>query len=251
MKDIDIVQALSTERPDNAFGVGILPRTPRCGDHFFDIKTAQTPPERLAVDAVVIANQISGGSIEGKGLDYLLRGSLRRQMRSEVEMGDAPAFMGEHDQDKQDLNVHGRHHEEVDRDEFCYKRVGKRLPGRRRRAVRPDPVPLHGRLRHDDAGLCQLADDTRRAQRRISREISRMNSRSSGSMRDRPGRPPSLLRRQWLQKRCFCHSSTVRGWTKRSPLRQPDHRRASQDQSTRSPGSIRKRLGRLRSWMGS
>ncbi len=56
-KDNDVVQALSTERSDNPFPVGILPRTPRCGDHFLDIETAHTPMEPLAVDAVAITNE--------------------------------------------------------------------------------------------------------------------------------------------------------------------------------------------------
>ena len=59
VKDNDVVQALSTERPDNPFGVRILPRTPRCGDHFFDIETAHTPTEPRAVDAVAITNPVS------------------------------------------------------------------------------------------------------------------------------------------------------------------------------------------------
>jgi len=33
--------------------------------------------------------------------------------------------MGEHDQDIQNLKSHGRHHEEVDRDEFFYMSVEK------------------------------------------------------------------------------------------------------------------------------
>ncbi len=32
VNDNDVVQALSTQGPDNPFDVGILPRTPRCGD---------------------------------------------------------------------------------------------------------------------------------------------------------------------------------------------------------------------------
>jgi hypothetical protein len=161
VKDNDVVQALSTERPDNPFGVGILPRTPRCGDDLFNIEAAHTPTELLAVDAIAIANQVFGRGIEGKGLDHLLRGPLRRRMCSDVEVDNAPTFMGEDDQDKQDLKLHGRHDEEVDRDEFLYMIVEKRLPGRRWRAVCTNPVFLHGRLRHGDAELCQLADDTR------------------------------------------------------------------------------------------
>ena len=103
VKDNDVVQALSTEGPDHPFGVGILPRTPRCGDHFFHIETAHTPAEDVTVDAVAIANQVLGRGVKGKCLDHLLRGPLRRRMRRDVEMDDAPAFMGEHDQDIQNL----------------------------------------------------------------------------------------------------------------------------------------------------
>jgi len=100
VKDNDGVQALSTKGPDNPFDVGILPRTPRCGDHFFDIETAHTPTKPRAVDAVAITNQVFGRGIEGKGLDHLLRGPLRRRTRSDIEEDNAPTFMGEHDQDK-------------------------------------------------------------------------------------------------------------------------------------------------------
>ena len=161
VKDNDVVQALSTERSDNPFAVGILPRTPRCGDHFFYVETAHPPTEPLAIDAVAITNEVFGRGIEGKGLDHLLRGPLRRRMCSDVEVDNAPTFMGEHYQDKQNLKSHGRHHEVVDRDEFLDMTIEKRLPRRRWRAVCTNPVFLHGRLRHDDAELCQLADDTR------------------------------------------------------------------------------------------
>jgi hypothetical protein len=147
VKDNDVVQAFSTERPDNPFGVGILPRTPRCGGHFLDVKAAHPPAEDVTVDAIAIANQVLGRGVKGKGLDHLLCGPLHRRMRSDVKMDDASAFMGEHDQGKQNLQFHGRHHEEVDRDEFPDRVGEKRLPGRRWRAVCTDPVFLHGRLR--------------------------------------------------------------------------------------------------------
>ncbi len=66
VKDNDVVQALSTEGPDHPFGVGILPRTPRCGDHFFHIATAHTPAEDVTVDAIAIANQVLGRGVKGK-----------------------------------------------------------------------------------------------------------------------------------------------------------------------------------------
>ncbi len=161
VKDNDVVQALSTERSDNPFAVGILARTPWCGNHLLDIETAHTPTEPRAVNAVAVTNEIPRCSIKRKGLDHLLRGPLGRRMRSDVEVDDAPAFMGEHDQDKQNLKLHGRHHEEIDRNEFLYMIVEKRLPGRRWRAVCTNPVFLHGRLGQDDAELGQLTDDTR------------------------------------------------------------------------------------------
>ena len=145
VKDNNVAQELSTGRSDKPFTVRILPRTPRCGDHLFDFEIAHTPTEPLAVDVVAIAIQVFWCSIEGNGLDYLLPGPLRRRMRSDVEVDNAPTFMGEHGQDKQNLKLCGRHHKEVDRDEFLYVIVEKRLPGRRRAALCPNPVFLHGR----------------------------------------------------------------------------------------------------------
>jgi len=69
--------------------------------------------------------------------------------------------------------------------------------------------------------------------------IRPMSSPSSGEIGGRPGPPNRLRASQYSRNRFFCQTATVRGWTKNSAARQPDHRLDMTDQSRRSVGRIR------------
>jgi hypothetical protein len=51
----DVVQAFAADTPDEPFDVGVLPRTPRGHEHFFDAHISHPPPKGGAIDAVSIA----------------------------------------------------------------------------------------------------------------------------------------------------------------------------------------------------
>jgi hypothetical protein len=70
--DDQMVQTLSPDTADDPFGKRILPRTPHRRDHLFDPHPFDSMLEILAINAVAIAQQISGGLIVGKGIDDLL-----------------------------------------------------------------------------------------------------------------------------------------------------------------------------------
>jgi hypothetical protein len=56
---------------------------------------------------------VAPGRIGGGGL----RGPVRGRMLGHVEVDDAPAMVGEHDEDEEDAEPRGGHGEEIDRDQ--------------------------------------------------------------------------------------------------------------------------------------
>ena len=61
IQDHEMVQALPADGADQAFGVWILPRTARGGEDFFRAKRRDPQTNVIAVDAVLIPQQIASG----------------------------------------------------------------------------------------------------------------------------------------------------------------------------------------------
>src|SRR5215471_11273000 len=67
-----VVQAFAANTPDQPFDVGVLPRTLRGDEHFFDAHVSHPPPKGCAIDAVSIGQQISRRLVPRKGFYHLL-----------------------------------------------------------------------------------------------------------------------------------------------------------------------------------
>src|SRR5438309_10027850 len=113
----DMVQTLPPGRTDEPLREGVLPWTERRGQHFTDSHALNALPKWVTVDAIAIAEEIGRRGVVREGVDELLGGPGGSGMLGDVEMEDAPALVGEHDEDEQDAEPRGGHAEEIDRDQ--------------------------------------------------------------------------------------------------------------------------------------
>ena len=107
VQDEHVVQALATDAPDESLDVGVLPRTSRGDEHFFDAHVSHPPPTGGAIDAVSIAQEIPRGLAPGKGLDDLLGRPWRSGVFCDVKTHDAAPFMHQDHEDKEYFVRHG------------------------------------------------------------------------------------------------------------------------------------------------
>ena len=108
VQDENLIQALAPDRPDEPLRERGLPRAVGCNQHFTDPLALHSAPERVIVDAVAIAEQIGRGGVIREGMDDLLSRPGGGGMLGDIEVKDAPAMVGEHDQDEEDAHASGR-----------------------------------------------------------------------------------------------------------------------------------------------
>jgi hypothetical protein len=96
-EDADVIKALSPNRADHPFCVGILPWTRWAGEQFCDSHSRHTSTKRVAVDAVPISEQPTWCRVVRERLDDLLSSPVRRRMLGDIDMDDAPALVGQED----------------------------------------------------------------------------------------------------------------------------------------------------------
>ena len=94
----DVIEALATNRADQAFRVGILPRRTAGTHDLLDTHMLDPLAEELAVNPIAVTNQKPWRIVIRKGFDNLLRGPFRRRMRGDVEMHDVPSIMAQYDE---------------------------------------------------------------------------------------------------------------------------------------------------------
>ncbi len=109
----DMVQALSTNGTYQALDKRGLPRRSRGDGDFGDVQAGSLSPEVVAIDAVTVSEQIAWSGVPRECLHDLRCGPLRSRMLGDVEVNDTPALMRQNQEDKQELEVDGRHDEEV------------------------------------------------------------------------------------------------------------------------------------------
>jgi hypothetical protein len=128
VKHDHVVEALAPYRPDQPFGIWILPgRTRRC-EHFVDahgLRCVCPGLERV----IAIANEISRGLIPGERVAQLLHGPRGRRMRGYRHMDDSAAFVGEDHQHEQQPTGRGRYDKEVRRHDLPDVIRKEGLPG--------------------------------------------------------------------------------------------------------------------------
>ena len=114
-----MIETLASDRADEPFREGVLPRTVRRGQHFTDAHALHALPKSETVDAIAIAEEIGRRGVVREGVDELLGGPGGGGMLGHVEVEDAAALVGQHDEDEEDVQVSGGNGEEVDRDEVA------------------------------------------------------------------------------------------------------------------------------------
>ena len=103
----DMVEALASERADEALREGILPRAMRGGEDFLDAHAFDALPKVLAVDAVAIAEEIGGCGVVREGVDELLGGPGGSGMLGDAEVDDPSTMVSEHDENEEHAQAGG------------------------------------------------------------------------------------------------------------------------------------------------
>jgi hypothetical protein len=101
----------------------------RCRKDFVDVHTLHSVAELLAIDLVTIAEAIGGRGVIREGVHDLLGGPARGGMLGDVEVQDATAIVGKHDEDEEDTQAGGGNGEEIDSDEVPNMVGQERPPG--------------------------------------------------------------------------------------------------------------------------
>ena len=97
-----MIQTLSSDRTDEPLREGILPWAVRGREDFLDPRALHTAPKLLAVDLVAIVEEIVWSGVVREGVHDLLGGPVGGGMLGDVEVQDATALVGKHDEDEED-----------------------------------------------------------------------------------------------------------------------------------------------------
>ena len=213
-EDEDVIQTLAPDRTDEALGERILPRAVRRRENFLDPHALHAVPERLAIDLVTIAEEVGRRGVVREGVDDLLGGPGGGGMLGDVEVDDAPAMVGEHDEDEQHAQARGGHGEEIDGDQVP-DMVGRGTSARsgtgggRRFGIRRDTVRSATSMPSFRSSPWIRGAPHRgfAAAIRVTRAL--ISALTGG--RPPVGRPESLV--QYSRKRRRCHRRTVSGVT--------------------------------------
>jgi hypothetical protein len=99
----NVIQTLAPDRTDQALGERILPGAVRRREDFVDAHAFHAMPKVLAVDLVAIAQEIGWRGVVRERVYDLLGGPGGGGVFGDVEVDDAPAVVGEHDEDEEDV----------------------------------------------------------------------------------------------------------------------------------------------------
>ena len=113
-KDDDVIEAVAPDGADEPLRERILPRRLRRRENFADAQALHAPPEPLAVDLVAIAEEVGRRGVVREGVHDLLGRPSGSGMLGDVEVENAPAVVGEHDEDEEHPQAGAGDGEEVD-----------------------------------------------------------------------------------------------------------------------------------------
>ena len=150
VQDDDVIEALATNRADQALDVSVLPRGARCRQHFLDSHIGDSRANDISVDTVAISDKESWCFIEGKGFGKLLRRPPACRICRCIEVYDAAPIETEDDEAVEDAVRHGWHRKEVDCGDVVEMVLDERLPGLGARARSTNPVLPDCELGHMD-----------------------------------------------------------------------------------------------------
>jgi hypothetical protein len=102
----EVISELTSKRPDEPFGIAILPRRARGNAELPDAKVVHALVERSAEDPIAIADEQLERSVLTEGLDDLLRCPYGVRMGGYVHVEYPPPFEREHDEDIEHIERH-------------------------------------------------------------------------------------------------------------------------------------------------
>jgi hypothetical protein len=120
-----VIEALASNRPDDAFHVGVLPRRSRCCSYFLDVHSF----EDVRKDRIAIVQEISGRLVLRKGISQLLCRPGRGRMRGDRHVDNSAAVVRQNDQCEQEAVRDGGYDEQVGGHDLARVIGEKRPPG--------------------------------------------------------------------------------------------------------------------------
>src|SRR5467141_823738 len=192
-KDEDVIQALAPDGADEPLREGVLPGAVRRREDFTDAHALHALPEHVTVDRVAIAEEVGRGGVVREGVHDLLGRPGSGGMLGDIEMEDAPAVVGEHDEDEQNAQARGANSEEIDGDEVSDVIGQERAPRlrRRRAALREQPgdgAPDQGFDRGVDGRVARRAVPGKGGP--VVAKAASLPAQHSGGSHDDEGLPP-------------------------------------------------------------
>ncbi len=101
VEDDDVIQTLPMNAANDALGIGILPRAPRCGRTFVHPQTAYAFSKLASIDGITIAQQVLRRGLPWERFNELLRSPLARRMLRYIEVNDPAPIVGQDNQHEQ------------------------------------------------------------------------------------------------------------------------------------------------------
>ena len=101
VEDDDVIQTLPANAANDALGIGILPRAPRCGRTFLHPQIAYAYSKLASIDGITIAQQVLRRGRPWKRFNELLCGPFARRMLRHIEVNDPAPIVGQDDQHEQ------------------------------------------------------------------------------------------------------------------------------------------------------
>ncbi len=101
VEDDDVIQTLSANAADDAHGIGILPRAPRCGRAFLHPQTAYAFSKLASIDGIAIAQQVLRRGRPWKRFTELLCVPSARCMLRYIEVNDPAPIVSQDNQHEQ------------------------------------------------------------------------------------------------------------------------------------------------------
>src|SRR5215475_2453147 len=115
----DVIEAFPANRPDDAFGEGILPGRSRGDEDLAHPEAFHPPDEDIAVDRVPVAEQVFGRGLFREALDKLVGGPGGRGVVGGVDMDEFSPVVSKDQESEEQLEGEGGHDEEVDSDNLA------------------------------------------------------------------------------------------------------------------------------------
>jgi len=113
VRDDHVIQALSSDRPDNALDVSILPGRARRGSNGLDVQAGDGGRD-TSEDCIAIVQEIRGRLVVWESIAKLLRRPGPCRMLRNGYVNDPPTLVGEDDEHEEHSERDSRHDEEVD-----------------------------------------------------------------------------------------------------------------------------------------